>query len=61
VASRVVRIASVVRPYSTPAARASASPCNWPALLWPKLSLKASTTPEQRAAAYQAMNIRDDG
>ena len=23
--------------------------------------LKASTTPEQRAAAYQAMNIRDDG
>ncbi len=24
-------------------------------------ALKASTTPEQRAAAYRAMNIRDDG
>ena len=23
-------------------------------------ALKASTTPEQRAAAYRAMNIRDD-
>ena len=26
---------------------------------WERLS--ARTTPEQRAAAYQAMNIRDDG
>jgi len=44
-------MASVVRPHSTPASSASASPCSIEDELWPRLSLKATTTPPKAIAS----------